>query len=39
MIAPDTKTVVVVLSNTEGTYADIGGFALKLLEYSKSEKK
>jgi CubicO group peptidase (beta-lactamase class C family) len=39
MIAPDTKTVVVVLSNTEGTYADIGEYSLKLLEHSKSEKK
>ena len=39
MIVPDTKTVVVVLSNTEGTYAEIGPFALKLLDYSKSEKK
>jgi CubicO group peptidase (beta-lactamase class C family) len=39
MIAPDTKTIVVVLSNTEGTYADIGGFAINLLKHSKSEKK
>ena len=39
MIIPKTSTVVVVLSNTSGTYPDIATFASKLIGFSESKKK
>ncbi len=39
MIAPETKTVVVVLSNTEGKYPDIGRFSMKLVKHAESENE
>ncbi len=38
MIVPKTKTVVVVLSNTSGTYPDIATFASNLIGYSEKKK-
>jgi len=38
MIIPKSKTVVVVLSNTSGTYHRIASFASKLIGYSESTK-
>ncbi len=38
MMVPKTKTVVVVLSNTSGTYPDIATFASNLIGYSESKK-
>jgi CubicO group peptidase (beta-lactamase class C family) len=37
MIIPKSKTVIVVLSNTSGTYPDIASFASKLLTYSEAK--
>lgn len=38
MIIPKTKTVIVVLSNTSGTYRDIGPFAARLVRISESNR-
>ncbi|NER11448.1 CubicO group peptidase, beta-lactamase class C family [Muriicola jejuensis] len=39
MIIPKSETVVVVLSNTSGTYPDIATFASKLIGFSEAPKK